>query len=260
MSPSTIDAIDKLRAFLAEREHLEGRGLVAWAGGRIGLSMATLRIALAQHDKDRRRIEALENDVARLSAVPERDRHRHGEGARMTLSNLRAALERHATPTPPPTYRPAKIAAPEPREEARGASNVTFLVEGTPIPKGSMRGYKRGKHVVITNDNAETRPWEAAVAWHAAMARNQLGGRAEGPVRVSLIFAFDKPKTAPKKLSVKITKPDVDKLARAILDGLTKGGLIRDDALVVELSARKCFTGQHHNLPTPGCQVMVECL
>jgi Holliday junction resolvase RusA-like endonuclease len=40
-------------------------------------------------------------------------------------------------------------------------------------------------------------------------------------------------------------KPDIDKLTRAILDGLTDGGLLADDARVVELHITKRY-------PTPG--------
>lgn len=120
-----------------------------------------------------------------------------------------------------------------------------------------MKGFRRGNRVIVTADNAKTRPWKDSVAWHAASTRQQFG-TADGPVRVTLAFAFDKPKSTPKKVTVKVTKPDIDKLARAMLDGLTEGGLLKDDALVVELRASKGFSGQHPHLPTPGCWVMVE--
>ncbi len=41
------------------------------------------------------------------------------------------------------------------------------------------------------------------------------------------------------------TKPDLDKLERAILDALTKSGVIKDDALVVDLVASKHYADEN---------------
>lgn len=59
-------------------------------------------------------------------------------------------------------------------------------------------------------------------------------------VSLDITFAFVKPKSTPKKITVKTTKPDIDKLCRACLDGLS-GVAYADDSQVVELKAKKIF-------------------
>lgn len=49
--------------------------------------------------------------------------------------------------------------------------------------------------------------------------------------------------------------PDIDKLCRAVLDGLTMGGAWKDDGQVAELQARKLYV-----LPgmAPGCRIEIS--
>jgi len=71
-----------------------------------------------------------------------------------------------------------------------------------------------------------------------------------GPVSIHLEFLLPKPKSAPKRRRTYATKrPDLDKLARAILDSVTHI-LIEDDAQVVEITATKDY-GQ------PGVRVTI---
>ena len=53
-------------------------------------------------------------------------------------------------------------------------------------------------------------------------------------------FRFQKPKSAKKSVTQKVTKPDLDKLLRSVLDALT-GIVWVDDSQVVIISARKDF-------------------
>ena len=55
-----------------------------------------------------------------------------------------------------------------------------------------------------------------------------------------MMFFLRQPKRP--KAPVPITKPDVDKLARACLDGMTDAGVFRDDSQVTTLTARKRYT------------------
>jgi Holliday junction resolvase RusA-like endonuclease len=56
------------------------------------------------------------------------------------------------------------------------------------------------------------------------------------PVRVELMFTFERPKTVKREhMSV---KPDIDKLSRSVLDAIT-GGIVKDDSQVIILNARK---------------------
>jgi crossover junction endodeoxyribonuclease RusA len=61
-----------------------------------------------------------------------------------------------------------------------------------------------------------------------------------GGVRVMLDFALQRPKSLPKRTSQHLKKPDIDKLARAVLDALT-GILYRDDSEVVRLDVTKRY-------------------
>lgn len=56
------------------------------------------------------------------------------------------------------------------------------------------------------------------------------------PVRVELVFYFVRPKTS--KREHPSVKPDIDKLARTVLDAAT-GYLFKDDSQVIILNARK---------------------
>ncbi|ANJ26787.1 RusA family crossover junction endodeoxyribonuclease [Agromyces aureus] len=106
---------------------------------------------------------------------------------------------------------------------------VVIFVPGTPVPQGSKKGFARGRFVNIVDDNADTlKPWRATVAHHA-----DIGRTFDGPLEVTLTFHMPRPQRP--RWSRPAVKPDADKLARAILDGLTDGGLIADDARVVDL-------------------------
>jgi Holliday junction resolvase RusA-like endonuclease len=64
-----------------------------------------------------------------------------------------------------------------------------------------------------------------------------------GAVRVVIYFFLRRPASA-KKDAMPTSRPDVDKLARAVLDALTQARIIVDDSAVVELIAHKFFGGE----------------
>lgn len=121
---------------------------------------------------------------------------------------------------------------------------VTFHVHGAPVQQGSTKGFvnKRSGRVQITHDNkAPLKSWRQDVAACAAEAGVvQL----EGPVRVEATFRFVRPASVTaKKRPLPEVKPDLDKLARALLDALT-GIAYRDDAQVVALDVQKLYADQ----------------
>jgi len=63
------------------------------------------------------------------------------------------------------------------------------------------------------------------------------------PAVVDILFRLPRPKSAPKRVTQPVKRPDVDKLARAVLDGLVDGGAFADDSQVVSLAAQKRFAG-----------------
>lgn len=135
-------------------------------------------------------------------------------------------------------------------------STVSFFVPGTPAPQGSMnafpfrrRGGRLGVHVA--HSNAQTIPWREAVQTAATV---EMRGRPllDCAAYATVMFYFERPAShflrsgalkasAPLYPSVRGLGYDLDKLARAILDSLSKIVYV-DDVRVVDLTVRKRFS------------------
>lgn len=126
---------------------------------------------------------------------------------------------------------------------------VAFAVSGVPRPQGRKSAITRhGRTVVVESGRALLRPWQAAIS---GAARDAIGEPFTGPVLVELVFTMPRPQAhyrtgafagelredAPRFHS---HRPDLDKLARAVLDALT-GPAFADDGQVAELVARKMY-------------------
>lgn len=121
-------------------------------------------------------------------------------------------------------------------------ASLSFTVFGTPQPQGSMRGFMRGKHVIVTSDNAKLKPWRQEIAGVATVEVVKQGfARIERPHAAWLIatYYFDRPKSKGKKVE-KTTKPDLDKLLRATKDSL-KGIVYDDDSQVTKAVVEKVY-------------------
>jgi crossover junction endodeoxyribonuclease RusA len=148
-----------------------------------------------------------------------------------------------------------------------GPRSVWFTVAGLPAPQGSKRAFvnhRTGKPVVLEMGGAKLSDWRRAVRDTAVgVMLGMTPGAARvpltGPLSVSLAFMLPKPKSAPKTRRIYPDKrPDLDKLVRAVLDGLT-GPLFADDAQVVSLAAYKAYAGDGiFPLPHPGVIVTVK--
>lgn len=119
---------------------------------------------------------------------------------------------------------------------------LTFTVMGKPAPQGSKRHVGHG---ILIESSKRVLPWRSAVvnaACDAIAAAPVDVWPLDGPVEVMVTFWFTAPKSAPKRRytwPVTRSTGDLDKLARALLDGLTDAGVFRDDAQVVALRAVK---------------------
>jgi len=115
---------------------------------------------------------------------------------------------------------------------------VTFHVSGLPVPQGSTRGFVVKGRVVITSTAKGLAAWRQIVSVRAQEFATEPFG---GPVSVDLVFLLPKPKSSPKKKRIYATKrPDLDKLIRAVLDGITHV-LVADDSQVVQITAVKDY-------------------
>jgi len=110
-------------------------------------------------------------------------------------------------------------------------------VLGTPAPQGSKRHVGHGRMI---ESSKLVKPWRAAVA---LAGYTEFSGKPpiSQPVTLHLEFWLHRPKTAAKR-AYPHHKPDLDKLVRSTLDGLVEGGVLQDDALVVDLHATKRYT------------------
>ena len=138
---------------------------------------------------------------------------------------------------------------------------IEFFVAGEPVPQGSTRAFyiKKLERVVTTHTNANTEAWRNRVATEAQRA-NELRSisfysddRRLG-YEVTMDFVFDRPKSVPRKWRMNTKRPDLDKLVRAALDGITNV-LIPDDSQVVRISAGKCYGESDH---LPGLHIAVR--
>lgn len=119
-----------------------------------------------------------------------------------------------------------------------GRRSVTFDVLGVPVPQGSKRAFVVGNRAVVTEDSKRSAPWRDSVAAAGVAAMGGLPAL-DGPLQVTIQFRMPRPRSV-KRLHPSV-KPDIDKLARAVLDGLTAAAVIVDDSRVISLTAEKVY-------------------
>lgn len=142
---------------------------------------------------------------------------------------------------------------------------LSFTVAGVSQPKGSTKAFRarRSHRIIVTNDNAKCKAWERAIAQVATLAMSHEGLRPFSevtPMAIDVTFYLPRPlkyqtkKYAPVDVP-HVTKPDADKLARAVKDALT-GVVWVDDSQVTLLIARKryCAAGDSPHAAIIVCQ------
>jgi crossover junction endodeoxyribonuclease RusA len=130
--------------------------------------------------------------------------------------------------------------------------SCAFRVIGTPEPKGSPKVLRlpNGRSILTVRTGKGER-WERHVAQVAAQYAPPEP--IDRPIRVHLEFALRPPKRP--RWRQPDTRPDLDKLARAVLDALQRARLYVDDARVHWLFAEKRWA---ESLELPGVHVSVE--
>jgi Holliday junction resolvase RusA-like endonuclease len=109
-----------------------------------------------------------------------------------------------------------------------------------PQPQGSLafKGMRKGKAgkkptAILTSDNDQLKPWRLIVATAARIALPADWATLDEPVRVSAEFRM-KELQRPRWL-LAATKPDVDKLLRAIFDSMADAGVYTQDSRVAQI-------------------------
>lgn len=147
---------------------------------------------------------------------------------------------------------------------AQDQKTTCFFVAGIPVPKGSAKAFLRpgAKIPTVMQDNAEKqKPWSSSIGYAAQQAGVTMAPKGQ-PVKIDLIFYFPRPKghygTGKNAETLKasapanhVTKPDLDKLVRCVLDALT-GIAWNDDAQVQGVFATKWYGD------APGVEVEIE--
>ena len=147
---------------------------------------------------------------------------------------------------------------------------IKFRVQGPPAPQGSKRHVGGGRMVEMSK---AVGPWREAVRAEAQVVRSrEVPGSVmwrTTPMSVTIVFILARPvshwggqhhdagyirDSAPKYPA---KRPDLDKLARAVLDGLVMGGVMADDAQVVILHAYKKYAADGE---APGAIIEVEAM
>ena len=129
---------------------------------------------------------------------------------------------------------------------------MQFEVFGRPEPQGSSRAFVHKGRAVVTSDNPNLKDWRNLIS---AAAREQMNGLPplDSPVSVEVAFYLPRPKSV--KREEPTVKPDLDKLVRAVLDGLTDI-IYRDDAQVTSVRASKHYVTDA--VPNPVAAITVK--
>ena len=140
---------------------------------------------------------------------------------------------------------------------------ITIEVFGNPAPQGSKRVFQ-GR--VVEASGQKLKVWRKAIAAACQNLLSEEHSLLLGPVRVEVDFYLPRPSSVSmKKRPLPIVPPDVDKLARACLDGLGQGFdtgkvgdgiLFGDDSQVTELVARKFYADDRE----PGATIRIFAL
>lgn len=111
---------------------------------------------------------------------------------------------------------------------------IDLVIYGKPVGKARPRFSRRGGKVV-TFTPRETQIYEQNIK---SLAQVAMIGKAmlEGPVKVTITAYF----AHKKKTGWHISRPDIDNVVKAILDGLN-GVVFADDAVVAQLVASKHY-------------------
>lgn len=119
-------------------------------------------------------------------------------------------------------------------------NTLTVRVDGEPKAQPRPRAFSRGGHARVY-DPGTAEGWKSLIA--EAMRPNVPHEPITGPVEVSLVFEFSRPKAhfrtgkhsaelRPDAPEYHTAKPDRDNLDKAVLDVLTTLGVLKDDSQV----------------------------
>ncbi len=108
-------------------------------------------------------------------------------------------------------------------------------IPGKASPQGSKKSFIINGQAILVDASGGNKAWRKLVTETIKAHEDYI--RLPGPVNVSLTFYMEKAKSNKKPFMTQA--PDVDKLARSVLDGITDSEIIEDDSRVIYLTAQK---------------------
>ena len=123
--------------------------------------------------------------------------------------------------------------------------SLTITVFGRPAPQGSKRyiggSAKQGGRFIEASKYLPA--WRKAITAAAiAEIENRSWAKSIEPIEIEVIFYLERPATVSvAKRPWPIKPPDLDKLLRGVLDGMTDAGVWDDDGQVVKITAWKVY-------------------
>lgn len=136
---------------------------------------------------------------------------------------------------------------------------ISFFVAGDPKPQPRPRAFAFKGHARVY-DAGTAEGWKSLIA--VALKQTWKGAPIEGPIHLGLTFYMRRPKShynskgiiKPAHLNEWHTqKPDVDNLAKAVMDCLTQCGVWRDDSQVCVQYVTKMWDSNQ----MPGCKITI---
>jgi Holliday junction resolvase RusA-like endonuclease len=114
-------------------------------------------------------------------------------------------------------------------------TRFAVYVPGKASPQGSKKGFVINGRAVLVDASGGNKAWRKLVTETIQSSKDYI--RLDGAINVSLMFAMEQAKSNKKPKMTQ--KPDIDKLARSVLDAMTDSFLIEDDSRIVHLTVTK---------------------
>lgn len=121
---------------------------------------------------------------------------------------------------------------------------LDFTVHGTPVTQGSVNAYptKGGRGVRVVSKTPALVEWREIVRHAAEIAAGPNWETVDSGASVALRYWLPRPKSLSKTKDVRpIRGQDIDKLERAVFDGITSAGVWTDDSRVVKVAHEKFY-------------------
>lgn len=135
---------------------------------------------------------------------------------------------------------------------------IDYTVIGIPKPQARPkvfhRALKSGKS--FTTTYSPKTDWFHLVYVETLRQKEKFHSRFAGSLRVHLVFCMPIPKSISKKKRLELhyvsKKPDVDNLAKAVMDAINNVGIWEDDSQVSVLEVSKIYSDE------PRCLITIE--